>query len=1107
MAFNIQIPGSIDFTKCKFTEKPSTTKVNQRSCYSYQEKLSQVTNPLCLHNDVIYPSAMAAATQFTADSNNSGTLAVGCKGHQIDNEFPLESRTPFALPLVMYPLPIGVKNRRCHHEIDLCSLPVLNWEAYVKDVKTSLTISLPIVAPKLYGRKIQRDKKSGVGQQCQEEQMVREDEEEKEDSSCAEDMESDANTCTNRGRRKNKNDKIKPKEFKTKIAEVDQSSFPKLMRLRHALIDSEKHVINPEETEEDRKKRFDKIHSLMMGHGAVGDDDNKNDKPANSFEYEVRELKRKKLPVISLYKMQNRPKLIIEGTWNHLYGGLGGACCFVKTGSSTNSCEKFYVFVGKGSQLRAVKLKTSSQASMFKYTIDSVWEESSNDVPSNAGNRGDSEPFSDLIFQIVPTRTNDILGVRRGKSINIYSTEETAPYLLESVSNTLYGTNEYYPDSFPKNMAVGLIKDPLLLGLDFSPTCSSECITMDENWVVRICDFTQGSTNSLFAVPRDPSSKSHGTDYPTFQLNNAAGVSYAHVGKLFYAWGSSVVYLGDQRSTSSSSHFLPLFDLQKNIYSQALTDQNFFHTNPAFLNEYVSCLKKSSREMYYYVGTTSKIYLMDMRVPSHPVIKISHGMQAPLTYLDTYSDENFEIVVGGSQRVPETVALATDHAHVHCYDRPGCTSKNPILHCYPRHLSNSREYFDVMTKYGHGFSMPVDQSHVKNRHYAWTTGLSLWPSRSSGNPRIPRGVIVVTSNNFGDIFWQEWDQKPVPSHKKTDVEEIRLQSFVSGWKKAMTPNISIFDKPKPSCNTRTFVDCSLMMDTLAKEIERLSKIRDSPFDCFKPNQLQYDRNLRNMLSTEELMFKLRKYKGDKAQAVVDVWTEQSQTCDSEDMEPVEIKEEPQEMIWSSSSSINTIHDMDATHGLAENVLNCSILEDDEESGALEIVNDSSFKRSSSNRSTELPVTFQPEEELITGDIYDSDDARDIDEVFESSQPCNVPENERQHSQSSICRTNVVNPEIVNELPNSNMPIMEDEDKLFMTDYQQRVDDYKESLQFETDYGYSQYHESPSDTHTFGIFPDFQDSQASSCPASAQSKQSSVSYQWKKSSKRKKSGFL
>ena len=60
------------------------------------------------------------------------------------------------------------------------------------------------------------------------------------------------------------------------------------------------------------------------------------------------------------------------------------------------------------------------------------------------------------------------------------------------------------------------------------------------------------------------------------------------------------------------------------------------------INEYISCLKPSKNPMYYYVGTTSRVFLMDMRVPKNPAIKFSHGMKSAAAYLDVIAVSVFD---------------------------------------------------------------------------------------------------------------------------------------------------------------------------------------------------------------------------------------------------------------------------------------------------------------------------------------------------------------------------------------------------------------------------------------------------------------------------------
>lgn len=148
----------------------------------------------------------------------------------------------------------------------------------------------------------------------------------------------------------------------------------------------------------------------------------------------------------------------------------------------------------------------------------------------------------------------------------------------------------------------------------------------------------QRSTSDVFILPSVGPHQYTPPDYPIFNVNAASGVTFTNHGELFYAWKDSVVYLGDRRPAKySRAHITPLFDVRSHAHSLALSSQNHFHDVDTQLNEYVSCVRRSKREPYYYVGTTSKICLMDHRVPSHPVIAVNHGLQSALTYIDSVS--------------------------------------------------------------------------------------------------------------------------------------------------------------------------------------------------------------------------------------------------------------------------------------------------------------------------------------------------------------------------------------------------------------------------------------------------------------------------------------
>lgn len=202
----------------------------------------------------------------------------------------------------------------------------------------------------------------------------------------------------------------------------------------------------------------------------------------------------------SFRKFKTLPESRIEATWNYFYGGINGACCYVEnTRKNSNS-----VFAASQSQLRKsisinpgtnfdylilyfqyligkVALEKTEPSSMLSYRVKSVWEE---DLPTGGLD------VNDTIFQIVPTKKFDMIGVRRGKRIGIYNIEDEEPYLLESIPSIFYGTNEY--NGWKQKGRLEVIKDPLLLGFDFNPQYVPEFITIDENMQIRICDISKG---------------------------------------------------------------------------------------------------------------------------------------------------------------------------------------------------------------------------------------------------------------------------------------------------------------------------------------------------------------------------------------------------------------------------------------------------------------------------------------------------------------------------------------------------------------------------------------------------------------------------------------
>lgn len=151
-----------------------------------------------------------------------------------------------------------------------------------------------------------------------------------------------------------------------------------------------------------------------------------------------------------------------------------------------------------------IDLSRSPKGSMLSRRVGCIWEEEDESVPKNREKRykhskGEIStlgPLCDVVLELISVPKMDILGARRGKSVNIYGVEGEYPVLLESVSNINYGwfdgdhLNEYTKSGMK-------VTDPVLLGFDFNPYFCEEVITVDENMLVRICDFTKGYDRSF----------------------------------------------------------------------------------------------------------------------------------------------------------------------------------------------------------------------------------------------------------------------------------------------------------------------------------------------------------------------------------------------------------------------------------------------------------------------------------------------------------------------------------------------------------------------------------------------------------------------------------
>lgn len=135
------------------------------------------------------------------------------------------------------------------------------------------------------------------------------------------------------------------------------------------------------------------------------------------------------------------------------------------------------------------------------------------------------------------------------------------------------------------------------------------------------------------------------------------------------------------------------------------------------------------------------------------------------------------------------------------------------------------------------------------------------------------------------------------------------------WQKSMTVNICESEPPTPSKNKMKPVDCSVLLESAAKEITRLRRVRSIRHDCFKPKQLQYIPESNSTKPIRDVLPELRLYKSPLAAKILNVW---SKDIDAEPhLESVEIKEEaidPEGFMTSSSVEIIDHYDSELTAG-------------------------------------------------------------------------------------------------------------------------------------------------------------------------------------------------
>jgi len=146
MAGNIQFPNNATFQHINYFSPDLRQTINSQNeiikwnssagdtMYSNYQKITDICPSLCFQADVFLPNARAAVQSVSCEvsPDTPGRYVMGCKGHQVQNDFLLEPLLPVAVPVIQYP---AFKLGFSIEERDICAVPVLNWEEYICTLK------------------------------------------------------------------------------------------------------------------------------------------------------------------------------------------------------------------------------------------------------------------------------------------------------------------------------------------------------------------------------------------------------------------------------------------------------------------------------------------------------------------------------------------------------------------------------------------------------------------------------------------------------------------------------------------------------------------------------------------------------------------------------------------------------------------------------------------------------------------------------------------------------------------------------------------------------------------------------------------------------------
>lgn len=134
------------------------------------------------------------------------------------------------------------------------------------------------------------------------------------------------------------------------------------------------------------------------------------------------------------------------------------------------------------------------------------------------------------------------------------------------------------------------------------------------------------------------------------------------------------------------------------------------------------------------------------------------------------------------------------------------------------------------------------------------------------------------------------EQPPIDQHRKVQVSDSKFVEFAKSWQASMEAR-SKSEFLKPSLNAYRRTDYSLLMEPSARGVQKMTTVRQEPFDSKKPDEFIHKLlTEENEITFQEQIDQLRRYKSDIAQRCLDFWEYESSGDDNEE-EQLVLKQE------------------------------------------------------------------------------------------------------------------------------------------------------------------------------------------------------------------------